>query len=362
MRFIAKASNLAGAAKAAAGALETKGKNFLILATLLLDAADDLVRITGTNLDAFITAACEADVSEAGNIAVPGDSLSALLTGLPSDVDVTIANDNRGVTILAGRARYRLPARPPDDFPHIPEANATATLALSRDDVQALFGATAFCISREQSQLHLTGCYLHRGDDDRLACCAADGYRLALASAAITPAALPAGGIIIPRKTVEQILKLKSALTLRSDSRIVEIEAGPIRVVSKLINGTFPDFRHAIPTPSGNSATVERAALLAALTRIAAVHDDRRQPLTIAWDGADALQLMLGIGDAADDSIVANTVGSAQVSVSVERLLAMVDAIDAGRLTIDVASAKSTMRLASVNLLALLAPIVGGRT
>jgi DNA polymerase-3 subunit beta len=354
-----QSGHLAAAVKAAAGALDSRNKNFLILSTVLVDAADDLIRVTGTDLDIFVTAASDADVSESGNVAVPGHNLSALLAGLPSDADVTIANDNRGLTVTAGRAHYRLPALPPDDFPHVPEANTDATLILSRDDVHRLLGTTAFCINRERNQPQLQGAYLHH-DGERLACCTCDGSQLALASVPIAANGLPASGVTVPLKAVAAITKLKTdSLALRADAHILEVQAGPIAIVSKLIDLAFPNYRDTIPAPSGNSATVERAALLAALTRITAVHDDRR---TIVWDGADALQLMLGNDDVADDSIVADIVGSAQVSVSVERLLAMVDAIDAARLTIDVAGSRRTMRLTSENLLALLATIVGGRT
>jgi DNA polymerase-3 subunit beta len=362
MKFAAKAGALATAVNAAAGALDSRNKNFLILNTVLVDAADDLVRISGTDLNIFVTATCDADVTESGNVAVPGESLSALLAAVPSHADVTITNDNRGVTITAGRARYRLPALPPDDFPHVPEANTGATLILSRDNVHRLMGTTAFCINRERNQPQLQGAYLHH-DGGRLACCTCNGSQLALASVPIAADGLPANGVTVPLKVVAAITKLKTdSLALRTDAHILEVQAGPITIVSKLIDLAFPNYRDTIPSPSGNSATVERAALLAALTRIAAVHDDRRQPLTIGWDGADVLQLMLGNDVVADDSIVADIVGSAQVSVSVERLLAMVDAIDATRLTIDVAGPRRTMRLASENLLALLAPIVEGRT
>jgi DNA polymerase-3 subunit beta len=178
MKFTGKAGALAVATKAAAGALNAKS-SIPILHDVLIDAADDLVRCTGTDLNFFVTATCDADVSDCGNAAVPGESLSALLAGLERDADVTIASDDRSVTINAGRGRYRLAALPPDTFPHVAEADTTAELALSSDDVQGLFGTTAFCIDRKKNRrLYLQGCYLH-ADGERLACCATDGYERA---------------------------------------------------------------------------------------------------------------------------------------------------------------------------------------
>jgi DNA polymerase III subunit beta len=370
VKLVAQADALAAAVKVAASAIDAKAaKRSPILAALLIDASDYDLRFVGTDLDLAIAAKCTGDgiTQKPGRCAVAGEALSKLFAGIAPETEVTIETVGSGLQIKAGRARYQLPALPAEDFPQPPATTSTVEMVLSRDEVQHLFGAVAFAANVEDARFYLQGVYLHRGSRSSLCGVATDGHRLALANSAIMPAlgALPTNGkgtgIIIPNKVITLINKLKAAeLELRADDRVIEIRVGNLLISSKLIAGTFPDYSKIIPPEPGNTAKLERKALLAALWRLRAVHDVTEQAInmTLGWqDGDNAIRLTLADGDLGEDVVAASTVGAAQIILSVSQMVTMAEEISAEWLQLGVSDKHSPIRIAAgENFLAVLAP------
>jgi DNA polymerase-3 subunit beta len=135
-------------------------------------------------------------------------------------------------------------------------------------------------------------------------------------------------GVIVPRLVVEELVRMaKSSVVLRFDTKIVEIRASGNRILrSKLIDGTFPAYERVIPTASGNSAELDRAALVAGLGRLVAVAGPGgRAGLT--WNGNGSVSLCLPDDDAADDEIEATTGGELRIAVSAARFLELLEKI-----------------------------------
>jgi DNA polymerase-3 subunit beta len=364
VKLVARAKALAVATKAAAGAINDKAR-IPILSAVLIDATDYNLRFVGTDLDLAIAVRCSGD--EPGRCAVAGEALSKLLAGIAPDAEATIETVSSALQISAGRARYKLPALPAEDFPAAPATSSTAEMVLSLDEAQHLFGAVAFAANIEDARHYLQGVYLHIGSRGHLCGVATDGYRLALAGSTIAPApgALPANGnstgIIIPNKVVALITKLKAAeLELRADDKVIEVRAGDLLITSKLIAGTFPDYPRIIPSKSSNAAELERASLLAALWRLHAVHDVAEQVInmTLSWqDGDDAVRLALADGEIGEDIVAATTTGAAEITLSIAQMLVMAEEIEAEQLQLGVSGKTDPIRIAvGERFLAVLAP------
>ena len=242
---------------------------------------------------------------------------------------------------------------------------------LSCNDVQRLFGRTAFCIADEIARLYLCGAFLHLNSDGRLACVATDGQRLALASSTIIPADnfLPVDdknviGVIVPHRTVEAILKLARTgdVTLLTDARVLSVSAGNLTIGSRLINGTYPNFRCVIPNEPNAVVTLDRVALLAALVRMEAINTTVKKPMTLTLscdESDDALKLALAGGEVAEDMIAADTTGAAHIIVHGKRLLKVIESITTDRLMLGIVTATEPLRIQPVgagDLLAVLAP------
>src|SRR5262249_22026537 len=157
------------------------------------------------------------------------------------------------------------------------------------------FGTTAFAISTEATRYYLNGVYLHLVNGC-LCAVASNGRVLARALSDITPTsdALPAAGVIVPRAVVEQIIKFKAdEMRLRIDARTLVAYAAHVTLAAKLINATSPDYRRVIPAAAKATAEIERAALLAALERMAAIGTEKRPTLTLGWGGHDGARLAM---------------------------------------------------------------------
>ena len=368
MKLTAQASTLAAAAKAAAGAIDERtAKRSPILAALLIDAVDYSLRFVGTDLDMAIAAKCSGDgiVEEPGCCAVAGEALSKLLAGIAPTTEVAVETIDSGLQIKAGRARYKLPALPVEDFPVAPATTSSVEIVLSHDEVQHLFGSVAFAMNTETARTYLRGVYLHYDSCGHLAGVATDGHRLALASSTITPAprALPANGkgtgFIVPLKTVNSINKLKAAeIELRVDSKVLEIRAGDLTIASKLIDGMFPDYLKIVPAKSNNIAEVEREVLLAALKRLNAARNAAGQDvnMTLTWKNGSNARLAVADGEIAEDIVAAETTGAAQITLAIAQMLVMASEIEAKQLQLSVAGKSDPMRITAGDLLAVLAP------
>jgi DNA polymerase-3 subunit beta len=369
MKIVGKAGELAAAAKVAAGAVNEKAvKRSPILGALLIDAAGELA-FSSTDLDLAITTKCGCVIEEPGRAAVSAEALSKLLAGIVVDTEVMIGTADSGLQIKAGRSRYRLPALRQEDFPQPPVTTSTVEMSLSRDEIERLF-AVEFCIADDVARFYLTGAYLHLDASGNLLCCATDGHRLALVSSNIVPprGALPAddkgiAGVIIPGRTVDTILKLKAdPIIFRVDNHVLSVQADSASITSKLIAGTFPDYRRVIPTEPSTVAEIERAKLLSALSRLNAINASTTRPKTMAlgWkEGDDAVHFDMADGQMAEDAVKATTSGTGRIALSVERLMKMIDAVKAERLVLGIVSAGEPLRIkpaSAGDLLAVLAP------
>jgi DNA polymerase-3 subunit beta len=365
MQLHATAGELAAAAKVAASVVDSAAtKRFAILGTLLIEGTGDAVTFTGTDLDLAITTICAGAIKEAGRTACAAEALSRLLAGVATDVEVAVTADTSGLRITAGRARYRLPVLPAEDYPQSPTVATGTELVLSKTQVQRLFGSTAFAISDEKARYYLNGAYLHCDQLGRLCVVATDTHQMALVKSMIEPdpGTLPAAGVIVPQRTVEQILKLKAdEIVVRTDGNAIEARAGNITIASKLIAGTYPDFRRIISVEPVATGELDRAALLAALQRMDAANTQRKTwRVMLTWAaGGDAVQLAVAGGEMAVDAIAATVSGEANIMLAVDRLLTLVDAIHAKRLTLGVVSADEPLRIRPADdgdLLTVLAP------
>lgn len=258
-----------------------------ILSAFLLEAADDAVSITGTNLDVEARASAVAEISERGVIAVPADVFAGFIKKLPPKMPVSLVHDKDAsaagnLKIACGRARLSIPLIPAADFPTVPTSSEGAvSFSLGAPELSRLLAQTRFACSNEETRYYLCGVYVHvraTDDGDRLAFVATDGHRMAYADT--DPPACDKGfAAIIPRHTAALIAKL-----IEGDLGDVELElskahvsvtaaAGVLR--SKLIDGNFPDYQRIIPRGNPHRMTLPRANLSDALGRLLIVADER---------------------------------------------------------------------------------------
>jgi DNA polymerase III subunit beta len=346
MKIAANAGELANAlALAASLSSSNKGiSNIVGLEALCLAAADDELTIAADVLDFAITLTVPAVVESPGEVAVSASRLSALAAGFLPEATIEIQSDGTVCRVGSDRSRFKLPTIALDGLPApLKLAEETGRVALAREEAATLLVRPAFAASTEKTRIYFGGVLLH-DNEGALAAVATDGHRLVLTrvpgarglSAAdfklIVPnAALKIIGKLLADKDVERI-------TLRRSKTLLSVEGARFVFVSKLIDAIFPNYPKFIPKPSGNTVTVDRAELLRALDRIAAVAEDqsRYRVVGLMWsEGEPELRLCLVGSDAADDSIAAEVTGKGRTAAQIHLLAEMVDELNGKTVKID---------------------------
>jgi len=182
---------------------------------------------------------------------------------------------------------------PVEDFPSMTAGTLPNKFVLPANRLRGLIDRTRFAISTEETRYYLNGIYLHATESDGtkvLRAVATDGHRLARVEEPLPEGAGAMPGVIIPRKTVNELRKLIEEASgdleiALSDTRI-RFTVGPVTLTSKLIDGTFPEYERVIPVANDKVLRVKKKDFADAVGRVAAISSERSRPvkLTLARD------------------------------------------------------------------------------
>ncbi|MEQ1951003.1 DNA polymerase III subunit beta [Mesorhizobium sp. CN2-181] len=260
-----------------------------ILSNFRLAAAKGVLSLTATDLDAEYTAAIEGAAGAAAAFTVPAQLLHDAVKKLPDGVEMALTSDGQNMTLAAGRSSFRLPVLPAADFPTMTVGGFSHEFSLPGKTLAAMVAAVEFAISTDETRFYLNGIYWAQSGE-RLEAAATDGHRLAL-----YPLPLPAGadgmpGVILPRKTVRM---LKSILDEKQDAAVavsdtkIRFAQGQASLVSKLIDGTYPDYRRVVPADNQNRFSVDREELAKAVDRVTTISSERGSAVRFAFGEED---------------------------------------------------------------------------
>ena len=250
-----------------------------ILSNVLIEQAGQNLSFLATDIEIQITARTALPAgSEAKAITVGARKLVDILRALPDGADLTLQQQEKRLLVKAGKSRFTLQTLPAEDFPRLAKpAGEAARFALSQKALRRLLGLVQYAMAQQDIRYYLNG-LLMVVEDDQLKLVATDGHRLAYAATALR-GGLPRQEVIVPRKTVIELSKL---LADNDDELNVEVSAtqaafrfGTIELVSKLIDGKFPDYTRVIPAGHKNKLQVGRETLRQALLRAAILSNEK---------------------------------------------------------------------------------------
>jgi DNA polymerase-3 subunit beta len=342
VKITANAGALADALALAARLDSTTRKRPEALEAITLTAGDGTLTVAGNVLDHALSLRVPADISGPGALAVSGPKLAALTAAFAPDATIEIASDGAIARVSCGRSRFKLPITPADILP--PPLALTGEIGrveLAAEEAALLFERPTFAMSSEDTRYYLRGILLHDCDDG-LAAVATDGHRLCRV---VVPGA---GGLsddrslIIPAPAIKIIHRIIAAkdverVALARSRTLVGVETASASFVSKLVDGTFPDYARIIPKPSGNAVTVERATLAQVVERAAAAADlHQRQVVGLSWSADEpVLRIQFTDSDAAYDVIDAEVAGNCGAAVQIKHIIDLLDALDGERIRLD---------------------------
>ena len=231
-----------------------------ILSNVLIQAAGGNLRLTATDLDIEIVETVSAEVGKEGSATVPAHMLYDIVRKLPEGAQLELDQgpDAGRISVFAGKSRFALQALPPEDFPDLASGDLANTFSLAAADLKGLIEKTRFAISTEETRYYLNGIYLHEVTaGSLLRAVATDGHRLAQAQMALPKGAKGMPGIIVPRKTVLDVVKL-----LEGEDGDVEIALSSSKIrfttSSTVLRGTIMPGMPLAPLGSGIWAWARR--------------------------------------------------------------------------------------------------------
>lgn len=301
-----RAGTLASALKDVRDAVA--GKNTIpILSMVLLRAGDGKIALSATDLDQWVVRDLASDDRDGAaskewiesirgfSAALPARALSDIVGGFDADAMVTITGptpDEPRAIVAGGRSRFKLACLPAEEFPTPPPISVAHEFEMPATRLLDAVASIDFAVSTEETRYYLNGIYLHTdqlpGEPQVLKMAATDGHRLARLILDVLEGAAALPGIIVPRVPLRQLERLlQEAVKAAGEQKVASVHVeineggdrlqftmgtaddGEVMLVTKAIDGTFPDYGRVIPLGNEKRATLNREQLIGAIKRVA---------------------------------------------------------------------------------------------
>jgi DNA polymerase-3 subunit beta len=242
-----------------------------ILSNILMETQQDQLILTGTDLDVGISCVIPVDVEEQGAISIPAKRFFEIIKELPADrVGITTKKNNL-VTIETESCQFKIMGLAKEEFPKLPEFKDKEVIKLDQLALKQALNLTSFAVSFDETRYILNG-ILFKIQKNNLTLVATDGKRLAIIEKKLTQNTDKEISCIVPIKTIHELnrnLKEEGELSLILGNNQILFGLSGVVIISRLIEGEFPDYRQVVPGVCENKIFVERNLFLLAVRRAA---------------------------------------------------------------------------------------------
>jgi DNA polymerase-3 subunit beta len=260
-----------------------------ILSNVLLEAREDRLYLTATDLELGMRTSCPAKVKREGSGTIPAKRLLDYVRLLPdADINVKFA-ENQWANFTCGRSKTRIAGMSRESFPELP-VMPEPIAEIPVKQLSAMIARTMFAISMEESRFTLNGALLLLAGDS-MTMVATDGHRLAYVerpSGAITNGA-SAYRALVPRKAMGEVAKLAddasadAKLKFAGDDNHLFFELGPRLLITRKLTGNFPDYERVLPQDNTNIARLSKDEIKGAIERVAQFADERSRAIRVQF-------------------------------------------------------------------------------
>ena len=260
-----------------------------ILANVLLCAKGNQLKMTATDLDVTITKTVEAKVAEEGSFTLPVKKLHNIAREVGgSQVELEVKENV--CTIQSGSFSTRMNGLPAEEFPPMPEFSKHNTIKMEQAKVKSMLRRTAFAVSVDENRYVLNGLFLSF-KEKKLTMVATDGRRLAFTEEETDQPQESSIDIIVPTKAIQELsrqlkevgeVEIKITENQASFNLINEENEGA-RVITKLVEGAYPNYKQVIPSESKYRVTMDKEELLHALRRANIMTSDKANSVKLTF-------------------------------------------------------------------------------
>jgi DNA polymerase-3 subunit beta len=287
MKIVIDRSTLLKALSHVQSVVERRG-TVPILGNVKLDATGNALELTATDMDIAMMEKVSAVIEEHGATTVPAHTFYEIIRKIQDGAQVELATSGDKMNIRAGQSRFTLSCLPVEEFPVLAEGDLEHNFTLTSTECLALIEKTRFAVSTEETRYYLNGIYLHVTDGEHgkvLRAVATDGHRLARIEVDMPDGAASIPGVIIPRKTIGELRKLieegVDTVKVSLSGTKIRFECGHAVLISKLIDGNFPDYERVIPTHNDKVMEVPGKFLSQCVDRVSVIASEKTRGIKL---------------------------------------------------------------------------------
>lgn len=274
-----------------------------ILQNVLFDIADGKLTAIGSDMEIQITTSAEIETSASASFTVQAKKLSDILGSLLNTADVVLDYGDNRLTIKSGKSKFNLQTLPAVDFPRATYAKANTTINIHQGVLKRLLTMTQYAMAQNDIRYYLNG-VLFELKGGKMAIVGTDGHRLAYASAQIESAADDITAIL-PRKIVLELSRQLSdgdePLSISVSDRQAIFQFNGVEIITKLIDGKFPDYNRVIPQSNNIVLTMESKELQSAMQRAAILANEKFKGVRLVLD--TGLMKIIAANSEAEDAV-----------------------------------------------------------
>jgi DNA polymerase-3 subunit beta len=254
-----------------------------ILSNVLLQAKEGAVHLTTTDLDVGVRGSFEANVDKVGATTLPARRLFTIIRELPSSEIAIEVDGKNAASIRSGQSFFKILGLPEEEFPPLPKFENAKVVTMRQKDLHDGLRKTAYAISTDETRYVLNG-VLFSFKENKLTLVATDGRRLAMLDIELEFPRSHEAEIIVPTKAVTELQRL-----LKDDGEVkISVGSGQIAfdlnntlLVSKLIEGNYPNYKQVIPSEAKERVTLERETFLNSLRRVSLLASDKSNSIKL---------------------------------------------------------------------------------
>ena len=306
-----------------------------ILANVLIEALDEGIIITATDLEVGIKSKYKAKVISAGKITVSAKKLFEIIKELPDkDIHFTSKN-NFWVEITCGKSIFNLVGLSPEEFPKFPEVTSKKSPVKS-EIISEMIDKTIFSISNDETKFNLTGIFIKSEVDNNISFVSTDGHRLSKIERNLDGSLDDKfkDGFILPKKGINEIKKLIESsyefIDIGISDNNFSVNTDTTTLIMRMVDGDFPDYKRVIPEKGKNSALINRDLFLHSLRRISVLSSEKSKGIKVNLS-ADCLTLSSSnpdLGDAKEEVDISYTGDDISIGFNARYIIDILQAID----------------------------------
>ena len=310
-----------------------------ILSNVLLQAHGDEIHLTTTDLDVGVRGSCEADVEKEGATTLPARRLFNIVRELPSSEIQIDVNGKNAASIRSGQSFFKILGLPEEEFPPLPKFEDAKVVTIRQKDLRDGLRKTSYAISTDETRYVLNG-VLFSFKDNKLTLVATDGRRLAMVEIELEFPRSHEADFIVPTKAVTELQRLLSddgEIKVSMGSGQIAFDLSKTLLVSKLIEGNYPNYRQVIPSEAKERIKLERETFLNSLRRVSLLASDKSHSVKLSFgkNNIDITATTPEVGEAKESIAVAYKGRDFSIAFNPEFLMAPLRALTEDEVFLD---------------------------